>query len=56
MRAPVWSQVPLVEAIKLLALRREQQRCWIDYHKLRPDQQSCATMEEYLIWVALLHR
>jgi hypothetical protein len=48
--------VPLVEAIKHLVFKRAMQKCWTDCDRLRPDQQGYALMEEFLFWVAVLHR
>jgi hypothetical protein len=48
--------VPLVEAIELLFFRRVEQKRWDDYKLLKPDEQSYALMEEFLFWVAVLHR
>jgi hypothetical protein len=48
--------VPLVETIKLLLFGREQQMHWGSYTTIVPGQQSCALVEEFLFWVAVLHR
>jgi hypothetical protein len=52
----VWVQAPLVEAIKILVFRRDHQKRWRDNGRLRPGQQGYALMEEFLFWVAVLHR
>jgi hypothetical protein len=49
-------QVPLVKAIELLVLKREEQKRWFNYRELTPDKESYALMEEFLFWVAVLHR
>jgi hypothetical protein len=48
--------MPLADAIKKLAGYRDGQKVWAQYKVLRPDQQSYALMEEFLFWVAVLHR
>jgi hypothetical protein len=56
MCAVVGVQVPVIEALKLLVHVRAQQQRWRGYDKLGPDEQSYALMEEFLFWVAVLHR
>jgi hypothetical protein len=51
----VWVQVPLIEAVKVLVLRRALQKRWSSF-KMRPDKQGYALFEEVLFWVAVLHR
>jgi hypothetical protein len=48
--------MPLIWAIKKLVLARSRQKPWADYDELRPDVESYALMEEFLFWVAALHR
>jgi hypothetical protein len=46
--------VPLVDAIEHLFWEARQR--WSDYDELGVNKQSYALMEEYLFWVAVLHR
>jgi hypothetical protein len=50
--------VPLIETVKFLVYGRAVQKRWVDYQyrTLKPDEQSYAIMEEFLFWVAVLHR
>jgi hypothetical protein len=56
MHAPAWVQVPLLVAIKLLIFEREEQKGWGDYDTSGPCTFSYPLMDEYLFWVAVLHR
>jgi hypothetical protein len=49
-------QVDLVKAITVLFAERSQQKGWCDYRTLRPCEEHYALMEEFLFWVAVLHR
>jgi hypothetical protein len=49
-------QVPLSKAIGLSFFRRDEQKQWSNVPTLRPDKESYALMEEFLFWVAVLHR
>jgi hypothetical protein len=51
-------QVRLVDAVRVLIARREQQKEWRDNYNEQwwPAEESYALMEEFLFWIAALHR
>jgi hypothetical protein len=55
----VWLQVPLVEAIKRVVSLRDQQKQWIhvdQYDEHNTMSPARKIMEEFLFWLAVLHR